>query len=100
MVCWGSDEWGVRRTPPSLATPVGPLPRPVEAPRPLSATSALRRHQPAGMRKKQSFAEGFASGLDRPEAETPKRPFKPTGYDDGIADSGRSGVDAPSSGTP
>jgi transposase InsO family protein len=29
-----------------------------------------------------------------------ERPFKPTGFDDGIADSGRSGVDAPSSGTP
>jgi hypothetical protein len=33
----------------------------------------------AGMRKKQSFAEGFASGLDRPEAEAPKGPLNRLG---------------------
>jgi hypothetical protein len=32
MVCWGSDEWVLRAdSAPSLATPVGPLPRSVEA---------------------------------------------------------------------
>ena len=32
MVCWGSDEWVLRAdSAPSLATPVGPLPRSIEA---------------------------------------------------------------------
>jgi hypothetical protein len=32
MVCWGSDEWVLwADSAPSLATPVGPLPRPIEA---------------------------------------------------------------------
>jgi hypothetical protein len=32
MVCWGFDEWVLRAdSAPSLATPVGPLPCPIEA---------------------------------------------------------------------
>jgi hypothetical protein len=46
MVCWGSDEWVLwADSAPSLATPVGPLPRQLRRPRPLSAMSAIRRHQ-------------------------------------------------------
>ena len=39
------------RSGPSLGVPVGPLPAQLRRLRPLSATSAKRRLQPAGMRK-------------------------------------------------
>ena len=52
-------------------TCVGVLPAQLRRSQSRSAMSAIRRLQPAGMRKQRTFANGVVSGSNRPRAEVP-----------------------------